>query len=73
MWGLKPNSTAAGLVGRAVDTSCRDGAVEIDSAVYHAHTSSSGYATALWRGSWVTLNYNEAAQEAYHGEGAQVR
>jgi hypothetical protein len=56
-------------------TSSRDGEVELDSTVYHAHIWSSGYANALW---WVgagsrSITTEQYRREAYHGEGAQVR
>jgi len=52
----------------------RNGEVEIDSAVYHAHTWSCCYLDSAAGGSLVTLNHDEAVQEeGYHGEGAQVR
>jgi hypothetical protein len=52
----------------------RNGEVEVDSAVYDAHTWSCCYPDSAAGGSVVTLNRDEAVQEeGYHGEGAQVR
>jgi len=57
-------------------TWARDGEVEIDSAVYHAHTWFCGYANIVAGASWGHAHHyycKQHREEAYHGEGTQVR